>query len=71
MELTISDDFSLSKIAESEQCFRIRRFDDAIYRFITECGMEDPFPAYGGAAGIMQQYVFYYALNHKRELKLG
>ena len=36
MELTISDDFSLSKIAESGQCFRIRRFDDGTYRFITE-----------------------------------
>ena len=36
MELTISDDFSLSKIADSGQCFRIRRFDDGIYRFITE-----------------------------------
>ena len=36
MELTISDDFSLPKIAESGQCFRIRRFDDGTYRFITE-----------------------------------
>ena len=26
-----------------------------------------PFARYGGAAGIMQQYFFYYALNHKRE----
>ena len=25
----------------------------------------DPFPAYGDAAGIVQQYVFYYALTHK------
>ena len=37
----------------------------------SEYGGENPFPAYGEAAGIMQQYVFYYALNHKRELKLG
>ncbi len=36
MELTISDDFSLPKIAGSGQCFRIRRFDDGTYRFITE-----------------------------------
>ena len=36
MELTISDDFSLPKIAESGQCFRIRRFVDSTYRFITE-----------------------------------
>ncbi len=36
MELTISDDFSLPKIAESGQCFRIRRFDDGTYRFISE-----------------------------------
>ena len=36
MELTISDDFSLPKIAESGQCFRIRRFGDGTYRFITE-----------------------------------
>ena len=36
MELTIADDFSLPKIAESGQCFRIRRFDDGTYRFITE-----------------------------------
>ncbi|MBO4913940.1 MAG: DNA glycosylase [Oscillospiraceae bacterium] len=32
-----------------------------------EYGGTDPFPAYGAAAGIMQQYVFYYALNHKSE----
>ena len=36
MELTIADDFSLPKIAESGQCFRIRRFGDGVYRFITE-----------------------------------
>ena len=27
----------------------------------------DPFGRYGAAAGIMQQYFFYYALNHKTE----
>ena len=37
----------------------------------SEYGGENPFPAYSEAAGIMQQYVFYYALNHKRELKSG
>lgn len=36
MELTIADDFNLSKIADSGQCFRIRRFADGTYRFITE-----------------------------------
>lgn len=33
----------------------------------SEYGGENPFPAYGDAAGIMQQYVFYYALNHKSD----
>lgn len=27
----------------------------------------DPFPAYGSTAGIMQQYIFYYAQTHKDE----
>lgn len=36
MELTISDDLNLTKIALSGQCFRIRRFDDGTFRFITE-----------------------------------
>jgi len=35
MVLTISDDFSLYKIAESGQCFRIRRFEDGVYRFVS------------------------------------
>ena len=35
MEVTIYDDFSPEKIMESGQCFRIRRFPDGIYRFIT------------------------------------
>ena len=36
MEQIISDDLSLSKIAGSGQCFRIRVFDDGTYRFITD-----------------------------------
>ncbi len=28
----------------------------------------NPFPSYGDAAGIMQQYIFYYALTHKDSL---
>ena len=28
----------------------------------------NPFPNYGETAGIMQQYAFYYALNHKKEI---
>ena len=32
----------------------------------SEYGGENPFPAYGGTAGVMQQYMFYYALTHKR-----
>ena len=35
MEVTISDDFSMEKIMESGQCFRVRRFPDGAYRFIT------------------------------------
>ena len=35
MEVTISDDFSMKKIMESGQCFRVRRFPDGTYRFIT------------------------------------
>lgn len=33
--ITIEDDFDLSKIAASGQCFRVRQFDDGMYRFIT------------------------------------
>lgn len=29
---------------------------------------KNPFPRYKDAAGIMQQYIFYYALTHKKEL---
>ena len=28
----------------------------------------NPFPSYGDVAGIMQQYIFYYALTHKDSL---
>ncbi len=28
---------------------------------------KDPFPSYGNAAGILQQYVFYYTQTHKKE----
>lgn len=35
MRITIDDDFDLEKIAESGQCFRVRRFDDGAYRFMT------------------------------------
>ena len=31
-------------------------------------GGRDPFPGYGPAAGVVQQYAFFYALNHKIEL---
>ena len=30
-------------------------------------GGVNPFPSYGSVAGIMQQYIFYYALTHKQE----
>ena len=35
MEVTIADDFSPEKIMESGQCFRVRRFPDGTYRFVT------------------------------------
>lgn len=34
-----------------------------------EYGGCDPFAAYGDAAGIMQQYIFHYALAHKDEFR--
>jgi N-glycosylase/DNA lyase len=41
--------------------------DTWILKIINEkYGGNNPFPAYGENAGIMQQYAFYYALNHKR-----
>ena len=39
----------------------IGRVIDCVY------GGCDPFAAYGDAAGIMQQYIFHYALAHKKE----
>lgn len=37
MLVDISDDFDLEKIRNSGQCFRVRSFDDGLYRFITGC----------------------------------
>lgn len=35
MQILISDDFDLQKIAQSGQCFRVKEFEDGTYRFIT------------------------------------
>ncbi len=35
MEVSINDDFSPEKIMESGQCFRVRRFPDGTFRFLT------------------------------------
>ena len=35
MEILISDDFGLRKIAHSGQCFRVREFGDGMFRFVT------------------------------------
>ncbi len=35
MQIEIRDDFDLEKISTSGQCFRVRKFDDGTYRFIT------------------------------------
>lgn len=35
MLIEIQDDFDLEKISLSGQCFRVRRFDDGRYRFVT------------------------------------
>lgn len=35
MYISITDDFDLSKIARSGQCFRVREFGDGLFRFIT------------------------------------
>ena len=43
----------------------IGRVIDCVY------GGCDPFAAYGDAAGIMQQYIFHYALAHKKEFASG
>ena len=43
--------------------------DTWIMRIINkEYGGENPFPGYGDAAGILQQYAFYYAQQHKTEV---
>ena len=35
MLVTITDDFDLKKIAASGQCFRVKEFEDGLFRFIT------------------------------------
>jgi len=35
MIIEITDDFDLKKIADSGQCFRVKAFEDGIYRFVT------------------------------------
>lgn len=35
IRIIIPQSFSLSKIAASGQCFRVRAFDDGTYRFVT------------------------------------
>lgn len=35
METTIKDDFSLNRIVQSGQCFRVPEFPDGTYRFVT------------------------------------
>ena len=35
MQISITDDFDLAKIARSGQCFRVKEFDDGNFRFIT------------------------------------
>lgn len=35
MLIEIKDDFDLQKIAVSGQCFRVKKFDDGTYRFVT------------------------------------
>ena len=36
MQITIQDDFNLEKISNSGQCFRVKRFENGMYRFICE-----------------------------------
>jgi len=36
MQTEITDDFDLTKIAKSGQCFRVREFDDGRFRFISK-----------------------------------
>lgn len=35
-QITIEDDFDLARIGDSGQCFRVRRFPDDTYRFVTK-----------------------------------
>lgn len=35
MVVEIQDDFNLEKISQSGQCFRVRKFEDGVYRFIS------------------------------------
>lgn len=35
MNISIADDFDLCKIARSGQCFRVKEFDEGIFRFVT------------------------------------
>lgn len=43
--------------------------DTWIEKVITRAyGGRDPFPGYGAAAGVVQQYAFFWALNHKAQL---
>lgn len=35
MNISISDDFDLQKIADSGQCFRVREFENGVFRFVT------------------------------------
>lgn len=36
MIININDDFELNKIADSGQCFRVKAFDNGMYRFVTK-----------------------------------
>lgn len=35
MQISVTDDFDLKKIAESGQCFRVKEFEDGMFRFIS------------------------------------
>ena len=35
MQIAIADDFDLAKIARSGQCFRVKEWDDGLFRFVT------------------------------------
>lgn len=38
MYISSTDDFDLSKIARSGQCFRVKEFEDGRFRFVTGKG---------------------------------